>query len=110
MLFLLFVFFLGKPFEGRQRLLPKLGEMIAQERKALQIQLVNAAGAGVAIAHETSLLEHAQVLRYRGARDRQLRRQFVYRVGMIAEHLEDSQAGRIAESCEAVLYVSIHLR
>jgi len=84
--------------------------MIPQERNALRIQLVDTAGAGVAIAHQTRLLEYAQVLRHRGARHGQLRRQFVYRVGMMAEHLEDSQAGGIPESGEAVLYVSIHLR
>ena len=84
--------------------------MIAQEGDALRIQLVNAPRARPPIAHQTRLFEHAQVLRNRRARHGQPGRQFVYRVGMAAEHLEDGQSGGIAESRQAVLYVSIHLR
>jgi len=84
--------------------------MIAQECDALRIQLVNAPRACPAVADQTSLFEHPQVLRDGGAGHRQPGRQFVYRVGMMAEHLEDGQAGGIAEGGQAVLYVSIHLR
>ena len=84
--------------------------MIAQECDALWIQFVNAPRACPAIAHQTSLFEHAQVLRNGRAGHRQPGRQFVYGVGMMAEHLEDGQSGGISESGQAVLYVSIHLR
>lgn len=84
--------------------------MIAQERNALRIQLVNAPRACPTVTHQTRLLEYAQVLRHRRARHRQPRRQFVYRIGMTAEHLEDGQPRGVAQSRQAVLYVSIHLR
>lgn len=84
--------------------------MIAQESDALRIQLVDAPRACAAIAHQTRFLEHAQVLRHRGAGHRQPRSQFAHRMGMIAEHFEDAQSRGIAKSRESVLYVSIHLR
>lgn len=84
--------------------------MVAEERNALSVQFVDAAGASAAVTHQASLLEHAQVLRNGRAGDGQTGGEFVDRARMGTEHLKDSQASGIAQGGEAVLYVSVHLR
>ena len=84
--------------------------MVAEQREALGIEFVNASRAHTPVAHQTRLLQHAEMLGYGWPRDRQPCRQFVYRPGMRSDHFEDGQAGGVAQGRESVLYVSIHLR
>ncbi len=82
--------------------------MVAQGGNAIGIQFVDAASAVAAISDQSRILEHAQMLRDRGAGDGDASGQIVDGAGMLADQGKDSQAGRIAESGEAGLYVSIH--
>lgn len=84
--------------------------MVAQQGKALGIQLVNAACPFMAVADQAGLFKHAQMLRNGRARDRQTRGELVHGLGVRAQHFKDGQAGGIAQGRETVLYVSIHLR
>ena len=109
-MFLLFVRFLGSLLESCQCLVPKLGKMVAQKGQPIGVEFVDAARALAAVAHQASLFEHPQVLRNRRTRNGQAGSEFVHRTRRSAQHLEDSQAGCVAQSRETVLYVSIHLR
>jgi hypothetical protein len=109
-LFLLLVFVFGGGLKNRQSLVPKVCKVVAQEGDALGIQFVDAARAVAAVAHKVGLLQDAQVLRDGRPGYGQAGGQFVHRAGVGAQHLEDGQAGRVAEGGESVLYVSIHLR
>lgn len=84
--------------------------MVAQQRQPLRIELVNAPRALTAVAHQACVLEDAKVLGDGGARDGQTGRKLVHGLGMVAEHLEDGEAGGVAQSGKTVLYVSVHLR
>lgn len=84
--------------------------MIAQQGDALGIQFVNAPRTRAAIAHQASVLQNAQMLRYCRARNRQPGGEFVHRARMAPDHFEDGQASGIAKSIQAILYVSTHLR
>lgn len=84
--------------------------MIAQQGQAFGIQFVDAARTFAAIAHQAGVFQHAQVLRNRRPGHREPRGELVHCQRLIAQHFEDGQAGGIAESGQAVLYVSIHLR
>lgn len=66
-MFLLLVFVFSSFLEGCESFIPKVGEMIAQERQALGIQFVNATRAVAAVAHQARLFQDAQVLRNRRA-------------------------------------------
>jgi hypothetical protein len=110
MSFLLSILFFRELLESCQSLAPKMSKMVAQQRDALGIQFVNAAGAVATVAHQASLLQYTEVLRDRGTRNRQSGSQLVHRARMGAQHIEDGQAGGIAQSGEAIFYVSIHLR
>lgn len=84
--------------------------MVAQKGQTLGIEFVDAASAVAPVAHQARFLEDAQVLRDRWTRNGQPGGQFVDSARRGAEHLEDGQAGGVAKSGEAVLYVSVHLR
>jgi hypothetical protein len=55
-----------------------------------------------------AVLEHAQVLGYRRAADRQLPRQLTDRARAPGEQLEDRPPRRVAEQAEPAFSVSIH--
>jgi hypothetical protein len=84
--------------------------VVAQEREAFGIEFIDTAGAGAAIAHEAGVLENAQVLGNGRTGDGESGSEFVNGARMGAEKLNDGPAGGVAESGEAVLYVSSHLR
>lgn len=84
--------------------------MVTQHGNALGIQFVDTAGAFAAVAHQSGVLQNAQMLGYRWARDGHARGQFVHGAGGGAQHFEDGQAGGVAQGRETVLYVSVHLR
>ena len=84
--------------------------MVSQERQSLGIQFVDSPRAFAPVAHKPGLLQHAKVLRNRGTRHRQSRRQFVYRARVGSNHFENGEARGITERGESVLYVSAHLR
>ena len=104
------IFLFGQFLESAQSAVPKLREVITQERQAFRIQFVNAARALAAVAHQPRFLEHAEVLGDRGTGYRKPGGELVDSTGMRTEHFEDGQAGGIAKSGKAVLYVSAHLR
>ena len=104
------MFFFGELFERGKRLVPQLREVVPQQRQPLRIQFVNPARAFPAVPHKARILQHPQVLRNGWPRYRQARRKLVHSLRVIAQHLEDRQPGRIAQSRQSVLYVSIHLR
>ena len=110
MLFLLFVFFLGELFERGESPIPQLREVIAEQRQALGIQLINSTSSFAAVPHQARILQDAQVLRYRGARNRQAGGKLVHGLRMVAQHLEDGQPGGVAQRRQSALYVSFHLR
>lgn len=64
-MFLLLVFVFRSFLEGCESFIPKVGEMIAQERQAFRIQLVNVTRAVAAVANQARLFQDAQVLRNR---------------------------------------------
>jgi hypothetical protein len=109
MLFLLFVFVFCGALESGQSIVPKLGEVVAEEGDPFGIEFVNAAGAIVTVAYKPRLLEDAEVLGNGRPGDRQPGRQFVDSARVAAQHFEDGQARRVAESGKAALSVSIHL-
>lgn len=84
--------------------------MVPQEREPLGIQFVDAAGAFAAVAHQTSLFQHPQVLGNSRPRHGKFRRQLMHGPRMRPDHFKNGQARRIAECRQAVLWVSIHLR
>jgi len=83
--------------------------MVAQERQTLGVELVDAARAFAAVAHQAGFLEDAEMLGNGRARNRETCGQFVDGPGRSAEHFKDGQAGRVAEGGESAFYVSIHL-
>ncbi len=85
-------------------------KVVAQQGDALGIQFVNAPRTRAAIAHQASVLQNTQMLGDCRARNRQASGEFVHRARMAPDHFEDGQAGGIAKSSKAVLYVSTHLR
>lgn len=87
-----------------------MGKMIAQQGDAVGIQFVDTPRSRAPVTHQTSVLENAQMLGHCRTRNRQTGGEFVHGARMAADHLEDGQAGGIAEGSEAVLYVSVHLR
>lgn len=84
--------------------------MIAEELKAVGIEFVDAAGAVTAVADQASLLEDAEVLGDGGAGDGEAGSEFMDGAGVRGEEMEDGEAGRVAQSGEAGVYVSVHLR
>ncbi len=84
--------------------------MVAQQSDALGIQFVNAPRTCASIAHQASVLQNAQMLRDRRARNGQPGGELVHRARTAPDHFEDGQASGIAKCSEAVLYVSTHLR
>src|SRR5580692_2573589 len=110
MFLLLPVFFLNEFFERVQRLVPQICKVIAQHRNSLWIQLVNPPRAGLPVAHQPRLFQHPQMLRHRGPRNWQSRRQLVHRLRVLRQRMKDRQLGRIPQRSKSVFYVSIHLR
>jgi len=84
--------------------------MIAQHGDAFGIQLVNAPRAIAAVAHQPRVLQNAEVLGDGRAGNGQPRGQLVHRPWRSAQHFEDGQPGGVAQCCQSVLYVSVHLR
>ena len=91
-------------------MIPQLCKVIAEQGQPLWIQFVDPTGAFPAVAHQTRILQHTQVLGNRWAGYRQASRELVHSLGMVAQHLEDGQPGGVAQRRQSVLYVSIHLR
>lgn len=84
--------------------------MVAQQRDTFGIQFIDAARAVAAVANQAGLLQHTQVLRNCGPRNRKAGSQFVNCTRVIPEQFENRQAGGIAQGGKARLYVSAHLR
>ena len=93
-----------------QGFVPEVREVVAQQGEPFGIQLINSARAVAAVADQARLSQTAQMLGDGGARYGQSCREFVNRARMSADHLKDGQASGVAESGEAVVNVSIHLR
>src|SRR5882672_5520898 len=88
--------------ECRQGLVPEPVEVCAQRADPVRIELVDAAGADLHVAHETGVLEHLQMLGDGRPAHRQLGRQLTDRTGSLAKALEDRPPRGIAERRESV--------
>src|SRR3954471_3561566 len=80
---------LGCIAKRRERLVPERVEVGAQVGQCLRIHLVEAAGADLAVDDQAGVLEDLQVLRDRGAADRELAGQLADRARPGDEALED---------------------
>ena len=78
-------------------------EVAAQRGEPIGIHLVDATGPDRTRDDEPGVLQHLEVLRDRGATDRQLAGELADRSRAIGEELEDRLPGRIAESRPAGL-------
>src|ERR1700733_3201004 len=88
-------FFFGCCLKGAQRLGPHLVEVRAQPCHALRIQLIEPPRSGLAVGHQTGILEYAQVLRDRGTADRQGASQLVHGSWTGRQLLKDRHARAI---------------
>ena len=89
-------------------LVPDAVQVSPQGGHAVRVELVHPARALGPADHEPAVLEHAQVLGYRRAADRQLPRQLPDRARPPGEQLEYRSPGRITEQAEPAIPVSIH--
>ena len=104
------MFFFSELFERGKCLVPQLSKVIAEHRDTFGIQFINPPRTFPPVAHQPRILQHPQVLRNGRARDWQAGRKLVHGLGMLAQHLENSQPRGVAQCRQPVLYVSIHLR
>ena len=84
--------------------------MIAEARDAFGRELVEAAASCLAVENEACFLEHPQMLGYGRPADGHDLSEFMDGERASAEAVEDRHTGRITESVEAGLQVSVHLR
>jgi len=96
--------------KGGESLVPEVREVVAQQGQPFRIQFIDSSRAVAAVADQARPFQNAQMLGDGGARYGQSCREFVNRARMSADHLKDGQASGVAESGEAVVNVSIHLR
>jgi len=104
------MFFFSELFERGKCLVPQLSKMIAEHRDAFGIQFIDPPRTFPPVAHEARILQDAQVLRNGRARNWQAGRKLVHGLGMIPQHLENSQPCGVAQRRQPALYVSVHLR
>src|SRR5215208_1229906 len=88
---------LGRRLERGEGLTPEIVEVVAELAQPVRIEPVEASRSLAALRHEPSLLQDAQVLRDRGAADRQLVRDLPDRPRARAQLLEDRPPGAIAQ-------------
>src|SRR3954464_10092631 len=74
--------------ESRERALPHLVEVAAQDRQPGRIDLVQAACARLAVDHQADVLEHLQVLGDRGPAHRELGRELADRPRAVGQAVE----------------------
>jgi hypothetical protein len=89
--------------ESTERFFPDLIEVGSQQGDAFGIQLIDSASAGLAVADETRILQHFQMLRDGGTAYRHGSGKFVDGHRTACELLEDGHAGRVAECFEPAL-------
>src|SRR3954468_14856836 len=94
--------------ERLQGSVPEPVEVGAQGADAVRVQLVEPAGAVLAVGNETRLLQHLQVLGDSGPGDRQLVGDLPHRPWTLSQELEDGPPGRVAQCGHAILLVSLH--
>ena len=104
------MFFFSELFERGKCLVPQLSKVIAEHRDAFGIQFIDPARAFSAVTHKARIFQDTQVLRNGRARNWQACRKLVHCLRMVAQHLENGQPGWVAQRCQSILYVSIHLR
>ena len=88
---------------GTQRPGPHLIEVGPQSRHTLWIQLVQTPRSSLADAHQACILQHPQMLRYRGTAHRQRARQLIYGDGAARKPLENRHARGITQGVDAAL-------
>lgn len=84
--------------------------MVAQHGNAFGIHFVDAPRPCPPVSYQPRVLQHSQVLGYRGTRHWQSRRKLIYCPWVLREQFKDGQARGVAECRKFVLYVSVHLR
>jgi hypothetical protein len=88
---------------------PEAVEVRSQRLYASRIELVEPTVAVGSVDHQVGVLENAEVLRNRGAADREAPSQFAHRLRSLQEPFEDRSSGRISQSIElTVVMVSNH--
>src|SRR3954454_22718283 len=96
---------LGCLAKRRERLVPEGVEVGAQVGQCLRVHLVEPARADLAVDDQPGVLEDLQVLRDRGAADRELAGQLADRARPGDEALEDGLSRGIAEDGHRCSYV-----
>src|SRR4051812_9612814 len=96
---------LGCIAKGRERLVPEGVEVGPQVGQCLRVHLVEAAGADLAVGHQPGVLQDLEVLRDRGAADRELAGELADRPGPRDEALEDRLPRGVAQRGHRCSYV-----
>jgi hypothetical protein len=113
----LVIFFSGLPAGFFYRVLkrahdvfPDLVEVRAQKGDPMGVELIQAPCPGLAVGHQSGILEYAKVLGDSRTADRQSGGQFMDGQGTVGQPLNDGHAAGISEGVKAGLKVSVHLR
>jgi len=104
----LFLLYLG--FEGFQSFAPEPVEIGPKRGKPARVQSVIPSCSSCFVADKLRVLQHSQMLRYCGPRDRQTFGEFANWQRSAAQALEEGSSRHVAEGIELLLMVSFHLR
>src|SRR5215469_7600146 len=101
---------LGGLVKGPQCVVPDAIEVGPYRTQPFGVELVDPPRALGAADDEPAVLEHAKMLGYRRAADRQLPGQLPDRVRAPGQQLEDRPPGRVADQAQTGIFVSYHER
>lgn len=87
---------------------PEGVEVLAQRRRRLRIDLVDATRTRRSVEHQAHLLEHLEMLRHGGTAYRELSGELPDRERAPAQPLEDLTPGWISKRLQCPLLVSVH--
>jgi len=97
------MFFFCEFLESGKGLVPQLSKVIPEHCDAFGIQFIDPSRAFAAVAHQTRILQHPQMLGNGRARYRQARGKLAHRLRVIAKHLKNRQPSRVTERRESAL-------
>ena len=101
--------FLFESVEGGERLIPEPVQVGAQRAQPVRVELIEPAGTGLPVDHETGPFQHPQMLGDRGATHREPPGELDDRSRAGGQAFEDAPPGRVGKRRKCVL-VSSHLR